>query len=133
MSSVLVWLGMSMAAVGFTMRYYENNPVEVEKTVLPVANGSGASSDVTWPNVRLPTLSPTECVYYFRDGNYDTHKAMRDGTYTFVVDGNYVVHDRFGSRKVLVKAGWTIWAPDWVIGESCGVFYESVLKQLGKK
>ena len=72
---------------------------------------------------------PHECVA-FEQGLMDSHAAYHKGRYTFVMDGEYIVKNARGIRKMRVKAGDSIPTPEWVIGEWCGVFYSGALKRL---
>jgi hypothetical protein len=77
-------------------------------------------------------VAAKECVVYDAERNIDSHRAMHDGTYTFVIDGTYIVKDRDGTRQITVKAGETIVHPKRVLGEHCGVFFRAALAEMGR-
>ncbi len=64
-----------------------------------------------------------ECIA-FAKGKYDTHKAEKDGWYTIVADGEYLVFDGMKVFKKHFKAGDRIRTPYSISSRHCPGFYE---------
>jgi hypothetical protein len=74
-------------------------------------------------------IPDSQCIA-FEKGKFDTHGAMKNGIYTIVKDGKYVVSDENGIREIRFKAGDTIRNPKWILSESCGIFYKRAVEKI---